>query len=146
MRSSIEGRYPIPVISAFDKEIQNKTLQKKKGAGGFGLVATPQNRGFDFGFATLLGLSRLWQSIGFASFMFSPWRNDGTQPSLKLDRLEFYSSRTFTSAPLRILLCRNSRKKEHQANWLGVLFCNTLSKSIHTASFFEIDPCFKVSG
>lgn len=32
MRSSIEGRYPIPVISAFDKEIQNKTLQKKKGA------------------------------------------------------------------------------------------------------------------
>ena len=29
------------------------------GAGGFGLVATPQSRCFDFGFATLLGQSRL---------------------------------------------------------------------------------------
>jgi hypothetical protein len=25
-------------------------------------------------------------------------------------------------------------------------FCDTLSKSIHTASFFEIDPWFSVSG
>jgi hypothetical protein len=47
------------VISAFDKEIQNKTHQKNKLAGGFGLVATPQSRVFDFGFATLLGQSRL---------------------------------------------------------------------------------------
>ncbi len=47
------------VISAFDKEMQNKTHQKNKLAGGFGLVATPQSRAFDFGFATLLGQSRL---------------------------------------------------------------------------------------
>ena len=35
------------VISAFDKEMQNKTHQKNKLAGGFGLVATPQSREFD---------------------------------------------------------------------------------------------------
>ena len=37
-------------------------------------------------------------------------------------------------------------KKKPTAQGGGLFLCDALSKSIHTASFFEIDPCFSVGG
>jgi hypothetical protein len=39
-----------------------------------------------------------------------------------------------------------SEKVKTFPNFVREGFWHTLSKSIHTASFFEIDPWFKVSG